>query len=100
MNVPLSWIVGLLALTNLLAFIGQAVDKRRAQRRQWRIPERTLLLLGLPLAAPGMFCGMFLLRHKTRKPGFLALAMLVALANAALAAAALWAWSRGLLKPT
>lgn len=97
MSLPVSWLAGFLTLANAVAFLAQWSDKRRAQRRQWRIPERTLLLLGLPLAAPGMLGGMFLLRHKTRKPGFLALAALVTLTNVALAAVALWAWRRELL---
>lgn len=88
----------LLLALNLVAFLAQAVDKQLAQRGARRISEKRLLWLGVPLAAPGMWLGMRVFRHKTKKPSFLALAALVTLANLAL----LWGlwelWSRGWLE--
>jgi uncharacterized membrane protein YsdA (DUF1294 family) len=64
-------------ISNLLAFFAQGLDKWRAKRRAARTSERTLLLLGLPLAAPGMWLGMRAFRHKTSKRSFLLAAWLV-----------------------
>ena len=81
MNLPLTWCVAALVFTNAIAFCAQWIDKRRAMAGAWRIRERTLLLLGLPLAAPGMLLGMRVFSHKTRKMSFLAKAALVCLLN-------------------
>ncbi len=51
---------------NLLALIFMYADKRLAQKRKWRIPEKTLFLVaGLGGSLGGLF-GMYLFRHKTR----------------------------------
>lgn len=61
---------GYLAVINLLAFLAAAVDKRRAERGRWRLPERTLWLLALLLGSGGLYFGMLVFRHKTQKPLF------------------------------
>jgi uncharacterized membrane protein YsdA (DUF1294 family) len=63
-------IVGILMLTNLFAFILMGVDKRRAAKNKWRIPERTLLLACVPFSALGGLLGMNIFHHKTKKPKF------------------------------
>lgn len=55
-----------LLLINLTAFALMGSDKRRARRRQRRIPERTLFLPVLAGGALGGTAGMLLFRHKTR----------------------------------
>lgn len=50
---------------NLYTFVLMGVDKRRARRDQWRIPEKRLLLSALCFGAPGAFAGMKLFHHKT-----------------------------------
>lgn len=60
----------LLVALNLAAFLAHGLDKWRARRGGARIPERTLLLLALPLAAPGAWAGMHFFRHKTVKRSF------------------------------
>lgn len=91
------FVLSLIAIANTVAFCAQGLDKWRAKRDARRIRERTLLLLGLPLAAPGMWTGMRFFRHKTSKPIFLTLAVLVTLANFALIALAWWAHENGLV---
>ncbi|MCC6575500.1 MAG: DUF1294 domain-containing protein [Planctomycetes bacterium] len=95
MVLPLSAVAALILTTNLAAFAAQGLDKARARRGVWRIPESMLLALGLPLAAVGMLLGMRLFKHKTRKGGFIARAALVAAFNLAVAGAAGWAMQRG-----
>ena len=55
---------------NLLCFGLFALDKRKAQRNQRRIAEKTLHLVTLPGAAPGAWAAMWLLPHKNRKAAF------------------------------
>ena len=55
-----------LLLINLLAFALMGVDKSRARRHKWRIPEKTLFLSALLGGSVGAIAGMQLFRHKTR----------------------------------
>ncbi len=64
------WILVPLLLTNLLAFILMGIDKRRAVKNRWRIPERVLLLACVPFSALGGLMGMNIFHHKTKKPKF------------------------------
>ena len=69
---------------NLIAAVTAFVDKRRAIRGRWRIPERTLLLLGFFGGAPGELLAMLLIRHKTKHAKFMVLLPLFSLLHAAL----------------
>ncbi|GHV97722.1 hypothetical protein lacNasYZ03_12040 [Lactobacillus nasalidis] len=62
------WLSSLL-LINLIAFALYGIDKAKAIRHAWRIPERILLTCSL-LAPLGSGLGMFAFRHKIRKPYF------------------------------
>lgn len=59
-------IAAALALINLAGFITIAADKRKARRKMWRIPEKTLFLLAVIGGGVGVFSAMLLFRHKTR----------------------------------
>ena len=54
-----------LAAVSVLAFLLYGIDKGRARRKAWRIPERVLLGLALAGGAPGALLGMVTFRHKT-----------------------------------
>lgn len=56
-----------LGVVNLLAFLLFGIDKRRAVRNKWRIPEKTLLLVAGVGGAAGSLLGMIVWHHKTRK---------------------------------
>lgn len=58
----LVWVI----LLSLLAFGLMGIDKRRARRGAWRVPERSFFLLALLGGAPGAIAGMWFFRHKTR----------------------------------
>ena len=45
-------------------------DKWKAKRNAWRIPEQTLLSLVLLGGGIGGIAGMYVFRHKTKKPRF------------------------------
>jgi uncharacterized membrane protein YsdA (DUF1294 family) len=55
---------------NLVAFTAFAGDKRRAERGEWRVPERTLLTLAAAGGWAGANVACELYRHKTRKEPF------------------------------
>jgi uncharacterized membrane protein YsdA (DUF1294 family) len=59
-----------LAAVSALLFTLMGVDKQRARRRQWRVSERTLLLLAALGGAAGGCLGMLFFRHKTRHKRF------------------------------
>lgn len=54
-----------LTAISLLAVFLTMHDKRRARRHGRRIPERTLMLVGLAGGAPAMYVTMRAIRHKT-----------------------------------
>ena len=55
-----------LILANLAAFILMGVDKSKARRHRWRIPERTLFFSAVLGGSVGAMAGMWFFRHKTR----------------------------------
>ena len=59
-----------LAVVNIAAFMLMGIDKRRAKRGAWRIPERTLFLSAILGGSPGAILGMQVFRHKTRHRQF------------------------------
>lgn len=59
-----------LVLINVIAFLLMGIDKRRAVRHRWRIPEKTLFLSALLLGSIGANLGMQVFRHKTRHKSF------------------------------
>lgn len=55
-----------LLLINALGFLLMLVDKYKAKKNLWRIPEATLLGVGIMGGSFGCLVGMYLVRHKTR----------------------------------
>ncbi len=53
-------------ITNAASFLAFGIDKRKAKKGCWRIPEKTLLLMGA-VGGIGQLAGMKLFRHKTQK---------------------------------
>lgn len=56
---------------NVVSLIVMGVDKRRAIKRAWRIPESTLFVLAIIGGSIGSIIGMHLFHHKTRHWYFL-----------------------------
>jgi len=55
---------------NLIAFLSMLIDKRKARRGRWRIPENTLFLFAFLGGTVGSIIGMQVFRHKTQKNKF------------------------------
>lgn len=59
-----------LLLINAAGFLIMHSDKRRAVKKHWRIPERTLMAFAVLGGSAGVFLAMVTLRHKTKHPKF------------------------------
>lgn len=57
--------LGYLLFINILAFAAMGIDKRKAKKKKWRTPEKTLMTLALIGGSVGMIFGMKYFRHKT-----------------------------------
>ena len=60
----------LLLWVNLFGFAIMGIDKRRAIKGAFRIPEAALFAVALIGGSIGSILGMYTFRHKTRKPRF------------------------------
>ncbi|GEM00636.1 Uncharacterized membrane protein YsdA, DUF1294 family [Halolactibacillus halophilus] len=58
--------IGFLIFINLIGFLQMGIDKRKALKNKWRLPEKQLWLIAFFLGSPGTFLGMKLFRHKTK----------------------------------
>ncbi|MBR5805445.1 MAG: DUF1294 domain-containing protein [Oscillospiraceae bacterium] len=63
----MKYLILFLLITNLITFIVFGIDKRKAVKGRWRIPEKTLLLMGIVFGSVGQLLGMKVFRHKTNK---------------------------------
>ena len=65
METSTSIIIFYLLTINIVAFIAFGVDKYKAKRDKWRIPESTLLTMAALGGSIGALVGMRVWRHKT-----------------------------------
>jgi len=72
------YIIIYIGLTSLAAFILFGIDKQKAKKHKWRIPEKTLLGMCLIGGFMGGFLGMQTFRHKTKHWYFYAVIVLSA----------------------
>ena len=86
-----SYLLVLVAVMSVFLFAMMGIDKGKARRGTWRIPEKTLFVFALLGGAVGGTAGMFLFRHKTKHLSFRLLFPLLAAAQLALCA---WLWLR------
>ena len=59
-------VFAVIAFMSIVAFILYGVDKRKAKKGAWRIPEAVLLGWGFFGGACGALCAMKAFRHKTK----------------------------------
>ncbi len=58
------------SVINLLALALMGIDKYKAKKRAFRIPEATLFIVAAIGGSIGSIMGMYLFRHKTRHLSF------------------------------
>ncbi|MEZ4768036.1 MAG: DUF1294 domain-containing protein [Caldilineales bacterium] len=68
--VQLNWYIDWLIGWSVSLFLLYGIDKTQAVRKGWRVPEIVLHVLALIGGFIGGWLGMFIFRHKTRKPLF------------------------------
>ena len=59
-----------LVVINILGFFVMWLDKRKAVKGRWRIPEKTLFIITALGGGIGTTAGMYIFRHKTQKLNF------------------------------
>ena len=59
-----------LLIVNAVGFILMLVDKIKAKKNLWRIPEATLFLVAAIGGSIGSLLGMYTFRHKTKHLSF------------------------------
>ena len=66
MSVFVYYLIGI----NVLTFLFYGIDKWKARKKKWRIPENTLILLATVGGSIGALLGMYVFRHKTKHGKF------------------------------
>lgn len=51
---------------NIIGFALMGIDKYKARKHLWRIPEKTLFLASILGGSVGTLMGMYIFHHKTR----------------------------------
>lgn len=55
-----------LLIVNVIGFFIMGIDKLKAKKQAWRVPEKTLFLFALIGGSIGTNLGMYAFRHKTK----------------------------------
>ena len=69
-NVDIKNLIIYFIAINIIGFIAMGWDKWKAQRGDWRTPEKTLMTICLLGGGIGTIAGMYTFRHKTKKLKF------------------------------
>ena len=72
-----AWVGLLYIIGGIASWLFYQADKRAAEKREWRAPERTLHLADLAFGIIGGLLAQHVLRHKTYKPGFVMVTALI-----------------------
>jgi len=71
-------------IINVVGFFLMGIDKMRAKKQVWRIPEKTLFLIAVLGGSVGTNVGMYVFRHKTKHWYFVIGMPLILIAQVAL----------------
>ena len=77
-----------LVVINIAAFAMMGIDKKRAKKHKWRIPETRLFASALMGGGLGAVTGMYFFRHKTKRWYFVVGMPLIMILNFAIIYAA------------
>ncbi len=84
-SVPVLIVIAYLIIINIAGFASMGIDKSKAKKHAWRIPEATLFSIALLGGSIGSIIGMQLFRHKTKHWYFVVGMPLIFFAQLALA---------------
>lgn len=59
-----------LIIINIIGFAIMYIDKQKAKKGKWRIPEKTIFIVTALGGGIGTISGMYAFRHKTQKLNF------------------------------
>ena len=59
-----------LIIINIIGFSVMYIDKQKAKKGKWRIPEKTIFIITVLGGGIGTISGMYTFRHKTQKLHF------------------------------
>lgn len=62
----MKYLIIYLIIMNFIGFFIMAIDKRKAKKHAWRIPEKILFLASFLGGSIGTWAGMYVFRHKTK----------------------------------
>ncbi|MEE0685992.1 MAG: DUF1294 domain-containing protein [Lachnospiraceae bacterium] len=62
----MNFIIAYVIIINIIGLLSMFIDKYRAIKNKWRIPEKTLFLIAILGGSIGSNIGMRLFRHKTK----------------------------------
>ena len=79
-----------LLIWNVLVMLVYGLDKLKARKGAWRIPEKTLILMAALMGGVGAYAGMKVFHHKTKHKLFNIGVPFCILLNVAIAAAILY----------
>ncbi|HET7580850.1 MAG TPA: DUF1294 domain-containing protein [Bacillales bacterium] len=63
-------LIGYVLIINVFALMVMAVDKRKARKEKWRIPEARIWMIAWIGGSPGVWAGMKWFKHKTKHRKF------------------------------
>jgi len=66
------WVILFAVLViNVFGFVLVGIDKYKAKKHRWRIPEKTFFIISILGGSPGVYIGLFTFKHKTRHISFI-----------------------------
>lgn len=68
--IGIKYIIIYILIINLVGFMAMGIDKLKAKKDWWRIPEGSLLMIAILGGGIGSIIGMYIFRHKTKKLKF------------------------------
>ncbi|MCF0229249.1 MAG: DUF1294 domain-containing protein [Parasporobacterium sp.] len=83
-----------LIVINIAGFAVMGIDKKRAVKGQWRIPEKTFFIISLLGGGLGSWVGMYVFRHKTKHWYFVVFIPLIFIVETA---AVIFLFAKGIL---
>jgi uncharacterized membrane protein YsdA (DUF1294 family) len=66
-------LIGYVIIMSLIGFVMMGIDKQKARKKAWRVPERVLFGIAFAGGGIGSFLGMYAFRHKTKHTKFVVL---------------------------